>query len=161
MTGAELAAIRKAAGLTQAQLAQRAGFERRTVLYWEHKPFLDPRSAAVRRFAEILGVSYLLGSFRARVVWGLTIQREQEQLQARIAAMRAKWAAGAGRRVRCEAMTRKGTPCENMSEPGKRRCKFHGGMSTGPKTTEGIARIREAQRARWARWREAYGQGED
>jgi len=57
-------------------------------------------------------------------------------------------------RVTCGAKTtRRGTPCRNKSEPGKRRCKFHGGRSTGPKTPEGRARIAEAQRKRWARWR--------
>jgi hypothetical protein len=34
--------------------------------------------------------------------------------------------------------------------PGKRRCRFHGGLSTGPKTEEGRARIAEAQRRRWS-----------
>ena len=35
------------------------------------------------------------------------------------------------------------------------RCRLHGGLSTGPKTPEGRARIAEAQRRRWARWRAA------
>ena len=56
-------------------------------------------------------------------------------------------------RVICGAKTtRKGTPCQNKSVPGRKRCKFHGGRSTGPKTAEGRERIAEAQRARWARW---------
>jgi hypothetical protein len=39
------------------------------------------------------------------------------------------------------------------------RCKFHGGLSTGPKTAEGQAKIAEAQRKRWAaRRQEASGQ---
>ena len=50
-------------------------------------------------------------------------------------------------------MTRKGTPCKLKSEPGRTRCKFHGGMSTGPKTQDGKERIAEAQRKRWADWR--------
>lgn len=58
-------------------------------------------------------------------------------------------------RVTCGAKTtRKGTPCRNKSEPGRKRCKFHGGRSTGPRTVEGRARIAEAQRKRWARWRD-------
>lgn len=58
-------------------------------------------------------------------------------------------------RVTCGAKTtRRGTPCRNKSEPGRKRCKFHGGRSTGPKTPEGRARIAEAQRKRWARWKE-------
>src|SRR5262249_12073701 len=39
--------------------------------------------------------------------------------------------------------------------PGKRRCRFHGGLSTGPRTVEGRARIAEAQRRRWKALRAA------
>lgn len=39
-------------------------------------------------------------------------------------------------------------------ELGKRRCRFHGGLSTGPKTEAGRARIAEAQRRRWKAYRE-------
>jgi hypothetical protein len=45
---------------------------------------------------------------------------------------------------RCGAKTRSGDPCKNFPLKGKRRCKLHGGMSTGPKTAEGIERIRQA-----------------
>jgi hypothetical protein len=58
-------------------------------------------------------------------------------------------AAQARRRVPCDAKSRKGVPCRNTSEPGRPRCKYHGGMSTGPRTPEGRARIAEAQRRRW------------
>jgi hypothetical protein len=54
----------------------------------------------------------------------------------------------------CCARTRKGFPCVRRVVPGKRRCPNHGGMSTGPKTAAGKARIAAAQRARWQRWRE-------
>lgn len=38
----------------------------------------------------------------------------------------------------CGAKTRKGTPCKLPADVwGRGRCKFHGGMSTGPKTAEG------------------------
>ena len=44
-------------------------------------------------------------------------------------------------RVICGATRhRDGQPCQAKSVPGKRRCRFHGGMSTGPKTIEGRAR---------------------
>jgi hypothetical protein len=39
-------------------------------------------------------------------------------------------------------------------EFGKARCRFHGGLSTGPKTKAGRARIAEAQRRRWRLYRE-------
>ncbi|WP_425490817.1 HGGxSTG domain-containing protein [Luteimonas cellulosilyticus] len=45
-------------------------------------------------------------------------------------------------RVTCGAARRRdGQPCEALSVPGKRRCRFHGGMSTGPRTEEGKQRV--------------------
>lgn len=44
-------------------------------------------------------------------------------------------------RVVCGARRRRdGLPCEALSVPGKRRCKWHGGCSTGPRTDERRAR---------------------
>lgn len=44
-------------------------------------------------------------------------------------------------RVICGARRRRdGEPCQGLSVPGKRRCKWHGGASTGPKTEEGRVR---------------------
>lgn len=45
--------------------------------------------------------------------------------------------------ARCGAKTRRGTPCQC---PAMRngRCRLHGGLSTGPKTPDGIERIRRA-----------------
>ena len=56
-------------------------------------------------------------------------------------------------RPRCCAKTRAGAPCLMRVVPGKRRCRFHGGMSTGPKTKAGRTRIAEAQRRRWRAFR--------
>jgi hypothetical protein len=58
-------------------------------------------------------------------------------------------------RPRCGAKTRAGGTCMVRVEFGKERCRFHGGLSTGPKTEAGRARIAEAQRRRWR----AYGEG--
>ena len=42
------------------------------------------------------------------------------------------------RGLRCEAKTRRGTPCKNDGTSYVNgRCKFHGGPSTGPKTVAG------------------------
>lgn len=49
----------------------------------------------------------------------------------------------------CGARTRKGTPCRCRAL-GNGRCKLHGGLSTGPKTAEGWARVRAAHAAYWA-----------
>ena len=45
---------------------------------------------------------------------------------------------------RCCARTRKGTVCQKPPLRGKSRCRLHGGLSTGPKTPEGKARIAAA-----------------
>ncbi|PLL13660.1 hypothetical protein C0V75_09905 [Tabrizicola sp. TH137] len=48
----------------------------------------------------------------------------------------------------CGARTRQGHQCKNKIVPGRTKCKFHGGLSTGPKTADGKARIAAAQKAR-------------
>jgi hypothetical protein len=45
---------------------------------------------------------------------------------------------------RCGAKTRKGTPCRSAAMRNG-RCRMHGGASTGPRTAEGIERIRAAR----------------
>jgi len=45
--------------------------------------------------------------------------------------------------LRCGAKTRKGTKCKSPAMKNG-RCRMHGGKSTGPKTAEGIERIRQA-----------------
>ena len=41
----------------------------------------------------------------------------------------------------CGAKTRAGTPCKLTGIYGNGRCKLHGGLSTGPKTPEGRAKM--------------------
>jgi len=147
MTGAELTALRRAAGMTQSQLAARAGIGRHAVTYWEAKAKVDRNAWAVRRMAGVLTLP---------PAWASSQGEALGASDAGLIALAARLTSQAARRrVICGAKTRKGTPCRCQSEPGKRRCKFHGGMSTGAKTPEGRARIAEAQRQRWAKWRAA------
>ncbi len=53
----------------------------------------------------------------------------------------------------CGARTRAGGTCQARAVFGRARCRRHGGLSTGPKTPEGRARIAESNRRR-ARRRE-------
>ncbi len=57
------------------------------------------------------------------------------------------------KRPLCGARTRSDRPCKAHLVPGKRRCRLHGGLSTGPKSQEGCERIAQAQRQRWQKWR--------
>lgn len=50
--------------------------------------------------------------------------------------------------TQCGAKCRDGHPCRRQRLPGKKRCRLHGGASTGPKTAEGRKRIGDAQRRR-------------
>lgn len=170
-SGTDLRRARKNAGLSQAELARRAGLCRETVSNWENRPCLVWGSPAIGRMVDVLGVEVLPESFKSilRIYprsnarawgWGLNPKvREMMEIECQLATARsrelservAEW--NARRRVTCGAKTRKGTPCRMKSEPGKRRCKYHGGKSTGPKTAEGRKRIAEAQRRRWVRWR--------
>lgn len=58
------------------------------------------------------------------------------------AALHASASDFAGLRAPCGGRRRRdGQPCEALSVPGKRRCKWHGGCSTGPRTVEGKAKV--------------------
>lgn len=67
MTGADLRAARKAAKMTQADLATRIGVSRDTVQYWEAKAIIGFHGAW-RLMAEVLGLrEYLASSARAEI----------------------------------------------------------------------------------------------
>ena len=62
-------------------------------------------------------------------------------------------------RPRCGAKTRAGGRCKAPAVWNRRndevrngRCRMHGGLSTGPRTEEGLRRTLEALRAGRARW---------
>ena len=55
---------------------------------------------------------------------------------------------------RCGALTRKRTSCQCPAMRHRRRCRLHGGLSTGPRTPEGLERSRRAGWKHGARSRE-------
>lgn len=156
---------------------------RQAVSYWESRKTIDPRGWAVQRMAEVepmigallqawctntharetgLRLKAMFPLSKARTGRGgraappsaldalleAAITHELSRMKEREAQRRARL------RVTCGAKTsRKGTPCRNKSELGRKRCKFHGGRSTGPRTVEGRQRIVDAQLKRWAGWR--------
>lgn len=58
---------------------------------------------------------------------------------------------------RCGAKTRAHTPCQAAAMPNG-RCRLHGGRSTGPRTVEGLERMRAARTKHGLRSAEAVGQ---
>ena len=63
--------------------------------------------------------------------------------------------------IGCGAKTRSGAPCEKFPMDCKRRCRLHGGLSTGPKTVAGRAVISAAntKHGRYKNWREKQAKG--
>ena len=51
-----------------------------------------------------------------------------------------------------------GRPCRGPAIHGKRRCRLHGGLSTGPRTPEGLERIRQLGTKHWRDPQKAKGQ---
>ena len=62
---------------------------------------------------------------------------------------------------RCGARTRAGHPCQRKGRGAGGRCPNHGGLSTGPRTKQGRAKISHVQRLRWTRWRARRAIAED
>lgn len=159
MTGKELAVLRRRAGWSQAALARRIGVSRQAISYWEQRAAIDGRGAVISRIAAQLGLEYGEKLLMSRPGLGFVtlkfvgcLSRQNIQSVADAIKMRKVTLANMARRP-CKAMTRAGMPCRLQSEPGRQRCRLHGGLSTGPKTAEGKKRIAAAQRLRWQRQR--------
>ena len=132
-SSADLRDIRRQAGLTQAQLGALAGFSRQSVSHHENMRGAVTGVAA-RKFRETLT------DIGMRVPgWGEPPMADPWRTTSR---------------THCGAKTRNATPCQCRAMPSG-RCRFHGGLSTGPKTQQGRERIAAAQRARHARERES------
>lgn len=125
-SAADLRNMRKLLGLTQAQLAELSKFSRQAVYYHEGKKGRVDGHAP-RAFRDV---------FEAN---GYHVPRYGEPAVT-IPAKPPKYL--------CLARTAEG-PCRRHAGASG-RCELHGGLSTGPKTPEGRARIAEAQRKRHA-----------
>ena len=149
-TGADLKQARLSAGLSQRKLAQRAGISHKAVQSWEGQEQLDAEGYALKRMARVLG-RRIIQPIHTRARGGVLSKADEMavilEVLGRLPRNLSKQLVAP--RVTCGAKTRTGAPCRAKSEPGRRRCRFHGGLSTGPKTLEGRARISEAQRKRW------------
>lgn len=58
------------------------------------------------------------------------------------------WKKRKPKRPLCGAKCRDGHPCQAPAVSANGRCRLHGGLSTGPKTAEGLARIQASNRWR-------------
>jgi transcriptional regulator with XRE-family HTH domain len=137
MTAARLKSARAALKWSQRELGQRSRVHYQSVKYWERKTGVIDGYAVDCFKAALSAAGYTLAPpFAAN-----TVTRElNAQVSPKMVLPKL-----------CGAKTRKGVACRLLAIRGKDRCKFHGGLSTGPKTAEGKQRIAEAQRRRWQR----------
>lgn len=137
-SGAMVTAMRQNAGLTIEQLAQAVDYNPKFLKLMEAAPGLV-RGRMPRKI-----LRYLMSLKAHERTVTFTISGRQVPSTLPISAEFA-----------CGAKTRKGTPCKMKVTWANGRCKLHGGLSTGVLTEAGKVRIREAQRRRRERERNA------
>ena len=112
---------------------------------------LDPTAARppLPLVARSLALTSLLAERDRRRAAALDAQRKRRE-----AATARKVRPKTDARPRCGARCRSGRPCvapavwlPGASKPRNGRCRMHGGLSTGPRTAEGRARVRAAIQA--------------
>lgn len=154
----ELRAARKALGWSQGELAKRSGFSRRTVAYHEQKPGgrIDGVAPAAFRAVLLEAGAVLAPAPPRRMPPPSPFELVFWRRPPKIKVLRDPPAPRPPKLPPqiCGARTRDGDPCKAKAVAGKKRCRNHGGLSTGPRTVEGLAVIAAAQRARHARERE-------
>lgn len=147
MTGDELKQHRLRRGLSRPALAALAGLHPSSVKYWERKGKARISGHAPSRLLLAMGLEE-----PQRLQFSPSPRRGWDNFPTTTRARGGVLGSGAVQSYskQCGARSRKGTACRSKPTPGKRRCRFHGGLSTGPKTQAGRNRIAEAQRKRWA-----------
>lgn len=164
LSGRQLAALRRAAGANQTELARAAGIGRNTVSYWENKHTISRSSISVKRMCEALGIS-IQHDPSTIVSWEERLTEHPSSHGKKSTSSKPEQGLGSvtdahnPAQTTCGARTRKGRACRLAPELGKRRCKAHGGLSTGARTLEGRVKIAEAQQRRWAAWRAVREEG--
>lgn len=125
MTGNELAAARRLAGLSQAGLACAIGVSHQTISYWERKPALDGRAPILRRIATVLTPPDASRLLKSRPTLGFVTLRFtggvtgfQLGLINQALDIRAAYAKEHARVV-CRAKTRRGTACKLRARENK------------------------------------------
>ena len=173
VTGCQIKAARALLGWSRAQLAAAADLNVNSITYWEAMTVIsatrEPHACArIRQALHQAGVEFV-GHAKpgARLAENANyVMRPPSRARARhgvirvsahlaVAARSKTQPAIAARRkpsLPCGAKTRFGSPCRRTGL-GNGRCPNHGGLSSGPKTLAGRARIAEVERKRWAAWR--------
>jgi len=154
VTGSDLKELRRMFGFSRRQLAIHIEVHPDTIRYWERKTLLSAYAKVPMQILQELGigvldVSTVLRSVRfKRLITHLTIERPRELAEP---TPEEGGAIGGNKISSCAAKTRTGSLCQAKPVPGRKRCRMHGGLSTGPKTEAGRMRISRAQKKRRAK----------
>lgn len=157
MKGSDLKELRKGAKLSRPKLAAQIGVHSDTIKYWEQAGRVTERDRVPNLMLEALGLSWK--EAEESLTWTRQTQVEVEKMRAGAGARHGVFfdysepgGTNAPRkpRIECGAKTRAGGFCKAKAVDGKKRCRMHGGLSTGPKTQAGRERISRAQKERWA-----------
>lgn len=156
-TGEHLKDARRRSGWRQVDLAERAGVNVQTVKYWEGKKGSIAGHAPECFYGAFQAADVNMNGIAPAKSWGVR-QSEPDSISVLLYSPPPKTKTPEkpkALRVKpnCGAKNRRGQPCAMTPEPDKKRCKFHGGRSTGPRTPEGRTRIADAQRLRWKKHR--------
>ena len=141
LTGPQLQALRQKRGVTQVEVAEFIGCNPHTISYWERKPgTISTRHGVPKRMVQALGIEVrsLSSPTWAKSAMPPTVAGSSYDSP----------------QSTCDAQMEHGLLCQKSPEPGRSRCKQHGGLSTGPRTIAGKLAVAAAQRARWATYRQ-------
>lgn len=156
LNGDDMKRFRRAANLSRRALSELTGLHPDSIRYWESKARVDLRGYAPDLILKSLGMGHLSrrGVYPSERFLTDAFGNKSTSMRAR------EWVLEIADKPAvkvlpetCGARTRKGKPCRARALMGRKRCKFHGGASTGPRTAEGRQHIVDAQRRRWAAWR--------
>lgn len=160
MTGLDVKNLRRLFGLSRKALARMVREPRYAIKFWED--FGEDKIYDSERAEVVLDA--LLENLKRFETLPETLQptlfsNTHAPVHARYGVLlaAARKSAECGQRLerpQCGARTRAGGRCKAPAVRGKARCRMHGGLSSGPRTKEGRARIAEAQRRRWQTIRE-------
>lgn len=144
---------RKAIGWSQAELGARSGSTRETVNQIENLKGFTGRVSAGHIVNVLEEEGHTIEMLHGVRRCGVALENPfySSASSARGSSTKAQPRDKRGKPI-CGAKNRKGNPCHSKQLLKNGRCKFHGGMSTGPRSPEGKERIRQAQKKRWQKW---------
>ena len=160
MIGSDLKTLRQMSKLSRPKLAGTIRVHSDTIKYWENASRISDEDRVPNLILEVFGLSWKEAkeNFEGTYPNQNLFTHTHAGAGARLGVYE-NYPEPGGRnapkkpRIECGARTRTGGQCKAKVVDGKKRCRMHGGLSTGPKTVQGRKRISQTQTERWAKMR--------